>query len=150
MKRTDLRAATAAKNPGVFNSLDKSRKRKHQASKGESQKRNTCLKKVGRRGKKNRVTDQKDRENLNVRTEGMCERCGRPGDHLHHVLPKSHHPEFRDVPANHLKVCMECHEWFEANRTLGWDWFCRNRNDDALAIDLPGKLGLAMFRRRAA
>lgn len=70
------------------------------------------------------------------RSGGLCERCGRAAEQIHHRKPRgmggSGDPLIHD-PANLLHLCAACHGWVEANRSLalGHGWLVYRASDPA-------------------
>lgn len=62
-----------------------------------------------------------------ARSGGLCERCGRAGEQLHHRRPRgmggTSDPAIHD-PSNLVHLCAECHRWVESRRAVavacGW------------------------------
>jgi len=40
-----------------------------------------------------------------------CLKCGRPGDVIHEIVPKSRAPKTWKEFGNRVLLCVECHEW---------------------------------------
>ena len=40
---------------------------------------------------------------------GLCVRCGKPAEHVHHIWPVKTHPESELDPVCGISVCKECH-----------------------------------------
>ena len=113
-------------------------------------KRNQGLNPKGKRGKKNDAIHRQDRKVMLETSEGRCAHCRIPGlVDLHHVLPKSHYPEFRNDPNNHAALCRSCHDWAGTNTIDGWDWYIAKFPQKAAAINLQAHLDLALSRREA-
>lgn len=63
-----------------------------------------------------------------VRDLGLCVRCGREGEQLHHRCPRgaggSRHRPWVNLPGNLVTLCHRCHAWVESNRVeavaRGW------------------------------
>jgi 5-methylcytosine-specific restriction endonuclease McrA len=82
--------------------------------------------------------DRKDRQALVERDGEMCARCGRPGDHLHHILCKSSHPDLRRKPENHILLCRECHDYAHSHIGDFRRFVSEARPEQAAAINLEG------------
>lgn len=53
--------------------------------------------------------------------EGMekrCVICGRVGNDLSHILPRSLYPEYQTDPRNLQILCRECHQKFDDDRSF--------------------------------
>lgn len=46
----------------------------------------------------------------------ICAICGRFGDDLSHILPRSLYPEYQTDPRNLQILCRECHRLFDNDR----------------------------------
>jgi 5-methylcytosine-specific restriction endonuclease McrA len=47
-----------------------------------------------------------------------CAICGRYGDDLSHILPRSLYPEYQTDPRNLQILCRECHRRFDDDRAF--------------------------------
>lgn len=74
-----------------------------------------------------------------------CERCGRPGVHIHHRKPRgmggTSDPAINALP-NLVFLCLDCHEHIERNRTNAYatGWLVHRWADPAevAAVDVDG------------
>jgi 5-methylcytosine-specific restriction endonuclease McrA len=44
-----------------------------------------------------------------------CRRCGGPGEHAHHIAPRSRRPDLKFSMDNGMTVCADCHLWIHSH-----------------------------------
>ena len=53
--------------------------------------------------------------NTFMRLNPSCARCGRPGEQVHHIIPRAVRPDLTYEWANLQTVCCECHNSIHNN-----------------------------------
>ena len=94
----------------------------------------TPLNKVGKRGKRMAAGDAQFRKAVRENANGLCEKCGRQGQHSHHVVYRDS-GLLRNDPRNGCYLCFECHALAHSERTAFDTWFAMHRPSDYNFID---------------
>lgn len=76
---------------------------------------------AGRRARKKKLEEHGKKVNLQVleRDSYICQHCGDPANHAHHLMGRGNSPEHAfEQPELRLSLCDSCHDAFHARGTI--------------------------------